>query len=285
MNLDEFVTKAKEYLPTASLEESGRFYQNLLQKNYDKAVVAELAKIDRWFLLVVLLNRKDAVHPWLYDRCREIEKNPDGHLDLWARGHYKSTLITYAGAVQEILKDPNITIGIFSHTRPIAKGFLKQIKREFEVNDFLRDLFPDICYPNPRQDSPQWGEDAGIIVKRKSNPKEATVEAWGLVDGQPISRHYDLRIYDDVVTRDSVNTPEQIAKTTEALDLSQNLSGGSNREWYIGTRYHYADTYRDLIERGTPMRVYPATKSGTPDGEPVLLDQEEWYKKKLSIGQ
>ena len=200
-------------------------------------------------------------------------------LDLWARGHYKSTLITYAGTIQEILKNPNITIGIFSHTRPIAKGFLKQIKREFEVNEFLRDLYPDVCYKNPRQDSPQWSEDAGIIVRRKSNPKEATVEAWGLVDGQPTSRHYDLRIYDDVVTRDSVNTPDQISKTTEALDLSQNLAGGENREWYIGTRYHYADTYRDLIERGTLTRIYPATDSGTPDGKPVLLTEGEWDKK------
>ena len=204
---------------------------------------------------------------------------------MWARGHYKSTLITYAGAIQEILRDPNITIGIFSHTRPIAKGFLKQIKREFEVNEFLRDLYPDICYANPRQDSPQWSEDAGIIVRRKSNPKEATVEAWGLVDGQPISRHYDLRIYDDVVTRDSVNTPDQISKTTEALDLSQNLAGGQNREWYIGTRYHYADTYREIIDRGTATRIYPATDNGTPDGNPILLSTDEWDKKKTSMGQ
>lgn len=285
MNRSEFIAKASEYLPKATLEESGLFYKNLLEKNFDKELIRELCKIDRWFLLVVVLNRKDAVHQWLYERCREVEKNPDGHLDLWARGHYKSTIITYAGTIQEILRNPNITIGIFSHTRPIAKGFLKQIKREFEVNEFLRDLFPDICYLNPRQDSPQWGEDAGIIVKRKSNPKEATVEAWGLVDGQPISRHYDLRIYDDVVTRDSVNTPEQIAKTTESLDLSQNLSGGANREWYIGTRYHYADTYRELIDRGIETRIYPATNSGTPDGEPVLLTQEEWDKKKMSMGQ
>ena len=276
MQCDEFIERAKEYLPTATLEQSGLFYKNLLEKNYDKELLRELAKIDRWFLLVILLNRKDAVHPWLYDRCREVEQNAESYLDLWARGHYKSTLITYAGSIQEILKNPNKTIGIFSHTRPIAKGFLKQIKREFEVNDFLRDLFPDICYQHPRQDSPQWGEDAGIIVKRRSNPKEATVEAWGLVDGQPISRHYDLRIYDDVVTRDSVNTPAQISKTTEALDLSQNLGGGQNREWYIGTRYHYADTYRELIERGTKTRVYPATDSGTQDGKPVLLDEEEW---------
>jgi hypothetical protein len=281
----EFINKAKSYLPTASLQEAGIFYKNLLTKNYDLTLIAELAKVDRWFLLLVVLNRKDAVHPWLYDRCREVEANPDGMLDLWARGHYKSTIITYAGTIQEIVKNPNITIGIFSHTRPIAKGFLKQIKREFEINDFLRQLFPEVCYQNPRQDSPQWGEEAGIIVRRKSNPKEATVEAWGLVDGQPISRHYDLRIYDDVVTRDSVNTPEQISKTTEALDLSQNLAGGQNREWYIGTRYHYADTYRELIDRGTQTRIYPATKEGTPDGNPVLFSKPEWEKKKTSMGQ
>ena len=285
MNHNEFIERAKDYLPTASLQEAGTFYKNLLEKNYDKELIKELAKVDRWFLLVVLLNRKDAVHPWLYDRCREVEKTPDGTLDLWARGHYKSTLITYAGSIQEILKNPNITIGIFSHTRPIAKGFLKQIKREFEVNEFLRDLYPDICYQNPRQDSPQWSEDSGIIVRRKTNPKEATVEAWGLVDGQPTSRHYDLRIYDDVVTRDSVNTPDQIAKTTEALDLSQNLAGGQSREWYIGTRYHYADTYRDLIERGTQTRIYPATDSGTPDGKPILFTEKEWAKKKTTMGQ
>lgn len=46
---------------------------------------AALGRADRFFLLVRLLHRKDAWNPWIYARCREVESNPDGHLDRKAR--------------------------------------------------------------------------------------------------------------------------------------------------------------------------------------------------------
>ena len=223
--------------------------------------------------------------PWLFERCRQVQNEPDGFIDLWAREHYKSTIITFGLTIQDILNDPEMTFGIFSHTRPIAKGFLRQIKREFEGNDLLKSLFPDILWENPQKEAPKWSEDDGLIVKRKGNPKESTIEAWGIVDGQPTSKHFSKMIYDDVVTKESVTTPDMIKKVTEAWELSTNLGSEGGVERYIGTRYHYNDTYREIIARqAAKPRVFPATRDGTVHGEPVLLTREALAAKRRKQG-
>lgn len=255
-----------------------------------------LARTDLYFLLRYLLNRPDLEHPWLFQRVRMVEEAPDGYLDLWARGHYKSTIITYGKTIQDILashgdeplfhwKGLQPTFAFFSHTRPIAKAFLRQIKYEFERNEYLKQLFPDVLFAKPESQSPRWSEDAGLIVRRNSNPKESTLEAWGLVDGQPISKHWDVMVYDDVVVKESVNTPEQIKKTTEAWELSLNLSSTEPRRRYIGTRYHHADTYNDIMRRGAAIkRLYPATDDGTLTGKPIFLSPERYQERVREMG-
>lgn len=245
----------------------------------------ELCKNDLFFLLVYGFGRVDVDKDWLFERCREVQAEPNGMLDLWSREHYKSTIVTYALTIQNILNNPNITIGIFSHTRPNAKGFLRQIKREFELNDQLKDWFSDILYENPAKQAIKWSEDDGIIVKRSQNPKESTVEAWGVVDGQPTGKHFSLLIYDDIVTKESVTTPEMIEKTTDSLALSYNLGAHGGERRFIGTRYHFADTYKTIIDRGTATpRIHAATHDGTMTGEPVFLTQEQLNNKRRDMG-
>jgi predicted phage terminase large subunit-like protein len=247
--------------------------------------LADWGKRDLFFLLVHLLKRADADNDWVFARCREVQASPDGHLDLWARGHYKSTIITFALTIQDILNDPEVTIGIFSHTRPIAKAFLRQIKNEFETNDGLKELYPEILWADPVNESPKWSEDEGITVKRSSNPKEATIEAWGVVDGQPTSKHYRGRIYDDVVVEESVGTPEMMEKTTKRLQLSFNLGARGGWERFIGTRYHFNDSYRFVMDSGTASpRLYPATEDGKVEGPPVYLSREELAAKRRKMG-
>lgn len=259
-------------------------YKKVL-KDHDAETMRRLCKEDLFFLMFFACRRVDMNRDWLFDRIREVEADPDEKLDLWFRGAGKSSIITFGKTIQDILNNPEETIGIFSHTRPIAKAFLSQIKREFEQNTFLKGLFPDILWQDPQKEAPKWSLDDGIIVKRTGNPKESTIEAWGLVDGQPTSKHYSLMIYDDVVTKESITTPEMIAKVTESFSLSLNLAGRVCRKRYVGTRYHQNDTYKTIIDRKTAKpRVYPATKDGTVNGEPVLLTKAELMKNFDDMG-
>jgi len=255
-----------------------------------------LLRTDLFFLLWYGCGRIDMGKPWLMERCKEVQESPDGYLDLWAREHYKSTIITYGKTLQDILashgddplpvwKGREPTFGIFSCTRPLAKGFLRQIKGEFEGNGLLRRTFSDIIWDNPQKHAPKWSEDDGIVLKRKSNPKESTIEAWGIIDGQPTSKHFDVLVYDDVVTVENVTTPEMIMKTTERWGLSTNLGSEGGKQRYIGTRYHFNDTYREIMARGVvKQRIHAATDDGTPNGEPVLLSRESLEIKRRTQG-
>lgn len=264
--------------------ECNTIYQKVLEDN-DYETMRWLCLNDLFFLLSIGCRRPDINQEWIFQRCREVEVAPDGYIDLWARWHYKSSIITFGLSIKDILTDPEVTIGIFSHTRPIAKAFLAQIKREFEGNEFLKGLFPEILHKEPQKDSPCWSLDNGITVNRKGNPKEATIEAHGLVDGQPTSRHFSILNYDDVVTLESVSTPEQIEKTTNAWSISLNLGTEKSRRRILGTRYHARDTYQHIIERGAAIpRVHPATDDGTRHGRPVLISAESLEDKFREMG-
>lgn len=256
-------------------------------------VMNELGRRDLFFLLTRLLNRPDINRDWLFERCVEVQKEPNGMLDLWAREHYKSTIISFGKTIQDILdshsKNPfhwerEVTVGIFSATRPLAKDFLQMISNEFRDNELLKQVYPDVLWENPQREAPSWSLDNGITVKRKSNPREATVEAWGIIDGMPTGKHFVLRVYDDVVTEKHVTTSDMMKKTTTAWELSTNLGADGGFERYIGTRYHFNDTYREIMSRGIKTRIYAATGDGTAQGKAVFINQAALDDKRRKQG-
>ena len=259
-------------------------------KTWDaKSAYRELIKNDLWFIVFFVMGldgEKEgdpgANHSFVIDACREVEEGPKTKtLDLWAREHYKSTIITKAETIQKILSNPKKRIAIFSHTRPIAKGFLRSIKLLFEESKFLKTCFPDVLYVNPQSDSPKWSEDDGIIVKRDSTASERTLAAGGLLEGMPTTTHFTDRIYDDIETDDLVKNPDMIKKLISKFNLSSNLGTFHGTERIIGTTYHhaallvYCKDKKDIHGKQVyTLRKKTATHNDLPNGKPVLLSQE-----------
>ena len=264
-------------------------------KNKLKEVIRELILADLYYLLVRVCGRVDMLpcvsrpgfvdNDFAFQRCREVQKDPNGHLDLWAREHWKTSTLTFGQTIHDILNNPELTFGFFSHTRPIAKAFLRQIQRELESNKVLHMCFPDILWGEDTKQSPKWSEDDGIIVKRKSNPNEATIEAWGLVDGQPTSKHFKILLYDDVVVAGSVTNEEMIAKVMIEMERSYNLGTTPGIKRAAGTRWHFNDLYRTVVERGTfKLREYPGREGGTEDGKSIVWDDDTHNEKRRNMG-
>jgi len=250
-----------------------------------------LTRYNLYFMLVGICNKHHLISTWAENRCREAVLNPNGHIQLWSRAHYKSTIWTFGKTIQDILishGEPinyekisisflkslmkchhctienvfefkqhlekyffktEVCVGIFSATRTLAQAFLKEIMNEFEQNKLLIQLFNDILYSNPQRDSPSWGVSTGCTVKRKNNRKEATIEAWGLLSGQPTSKHFTICIFDDVLTEEVaksfVKSAKLISEWSNAFYLGS--QGGAYRA--CATRKNYNDVYSIMMER------------------------------------
>jgi hypothetical protein len=251
---------------------------------------SKLFRTDLWFLIYFGLRIPTANHPFVVRACKEVIYGPDSNtLDIWAREHFKSTIITVGETIQKILVNPEERVGIFSHNKAAATSFLRAIKYVFETSDILKFCFPDILYMNPRSEAFKWSEEDGIYVRRKSNAKEATVEAHGLIEGMPTGRHYTHIVHDDIETPDMVYTPEANERLKEMFDMSLNLGSMGGTKRIVGTFYHHEGLLATLANKKDSngeaiytVRIKPATIDGSANGRSVLMPEKELAERRAN---
>jgi hypothetical protein len=268
-----------------------KIVSDIAEKKVDElSVYRALILNDLWFVVNFVMKIPNANHPFVVKACREVESGPlDYTLDIWAREHFKSTIITIGETVQWVLANPNSATGIFSYARPEAKKFLGALKSLFHSEPMLHTCFPDIVWKNCERDAPLWSLDDGLILKRQTNRPEATISAFGLIEGMPVGRHFERRVYDDIVTEDMAESVDMLEKVKTKYDSSQNLGKEGGHHRVIGTYYHYNDPLIYIRDKRYPdgkrayaLRYKPGSHDGTAMGKPVLVSQERWDQLKLT---
>lgn len=200
----------------------------------------------------------------------EFDINSLKRIWLWARGHLKTTIVSYVHTIQLILIDPNIRILIMHHKLEKAKDILRVIKNHFIVNEEFRWCFPEYCpIPNKMGDV-IWDTSERITVPNRSKYElqEPTIDVSG-VDSLKTGGHYDYMKKDDMATEDSVTSETMLKQSVDAdkmtLYLFDNYQEGP--EDYIGTRYHFADLYASKLKE-IPSQFQSIIPGLKPDGEP-----------------
>jgi hypothetical protein len=257
----------------------------------ERLIYRNLILKDPFFVSYFVLGIESSNHPWVVDRCMELITMPQTNvLFEWAREHFKTTLITKVRyIIQKLLANPEERLAIFSYSRPISRGILRSVKQVFEGSDLLKFCFPDVLYQDPEKEAPKWSEDDGIVVRRKGYYSESSLEAWGLIEGMPTSKHFTGRIYDDIETDVTTSTPEMMDKLKMAFELSQNLGTADGWHNVVGTTYHHQGLLKYLEAKKTPdgqgiytLSKHAATHDGTPNGKPVLISEKRLAELKAS---
>jgi len=198
------------------------------------------------------------------------------HLCLAPRGGGKTTIMTIASVILDILKNPAIRVLIASKTDSNAVEMLSEIKKKLE-SERLIEIFGS-------QQGKIWNDGEITVLGRdkdKLAPKGKTVATIG-VGSALASRHFDKIYADDLV--DEANSLTEIQREKiynwfyKILDPTLVPDGSMS---LIGTRYHYSDLWGTLIDKtftkknkkGKVLREYYIRV-------PALIKKKNWRKYK-----
>lgn len=198
---------------------------------------------------------------------------------LWPRDHGKTTVANVADNIRLQLKYPGICTAIGHDSKEVARPMLAQIREEFESKKLLKWIAPDICWVNPRRDAPKWDQDH-LYLRRKNFYRVPSFCAVS-TDSLPLSFHFDVWTWDDLVTEDNSRTHFQRNRVKTAYRVTHPFMSmeGLRLIKICGTRWHLDDLYGELEKEIKGL--------GKPEDLMIsgMLDDEgvPWFDKKFCV--
>ena len=224
--------------------------------------------------------------------CRLVERrtgsplldNAPYHVILVPREVGKTTVITQARPIQLICRDPNVSILIGNEKEDNAKLMLAEIKRQFETNELLRALFPEVIPEN--YNDTVWS--ATKIVVPREGRKEPTVFVIG-EGGTVTGMHPDHIFIDDMLSKEAmenarVGDQSVMARVNRWVNTLPELLSSNAKPFptitFVGTRWWTGDSYEHVLKTfgHGEKEQYVAYRAKTHEGTIVDMPIKGCYR-------
>jgi hypothetical protein len=169
------------------------------------------------------------------------------------RATYKSSVWTHGAVSWELVRNPDIRIGIFSCILDRSLEFMHTVQRTFDNNDMMQVLFPAHCVKRAKTRDGRWNDLVAVMPNRTRNYPEPSLKAH-TSGGSTQGIHVDLAVFDDIVGDSQLNAVraatvemERIgnwfSSSLRTLLISQQIS----RVTLAATRYSIDDPYEVIM--------------------------------------
>jgi hypothetical protein len=206
-----------------------------------------------WFFNGNVIGWPDVDNPFHKRMCATRQRwyREPVTLELYPRGHLKSSCLTVGYDSWEICRNPNIRIALFNGQFATGRRLLRDTRRQFSHNPRMRAVFPELCTPvnQLRPLGRQWSDNAFEVPGRTLiGEATCTLVTYG---SSGVSQHFDLLNFDDMLDKDHVRTKELRDKHEEWFYECFQLrhDPGTSRIRQVGTFWHHDDTYRRQIRK------------------------------------
>ena len=233
--------------------------------------------------------------------------------NFFQRKGLKSTIFTIVLAVQEILRDPDITIMVNHAVESEAEALLQEVGEHFKSNEWLRSLDPVGVYPAdffieekrgkpyrimPLASNKKFLKTGSFIVRRAGHKtttkRQPTMRAKG-AGAEITGAHVDLIMLDDIIGQQTMEESTGMSRIRNWWRRTVlNVLNTMGRVRLVGTRWDENDIYSDWIGnkewdiivrharetdgkmdyKGLPTHFGPGSKR-VPGGVEAALKREE----------
>jgi predicted phage terminase large subunit-like protein len=162
---------------------------------------------------------------------------------LAPRGSGKSTVLTVGYSLWRALLNRDLRVLIVSNTQRQTETFVREIRAHIESNSKVYDMFGNV--------KGNFWTPSELDFRGHRIQKEATITALG-AQGSLIGRHMDMIILDDIVDAKNSATKLQRDKIWEwYFKTLMPMLEPTGEIHMIGTRWHEADFYSQIISTGS----------------------------------